>query len=221
MKNRLDCLDANIGVTARRQPLAAVGSHRRPWRQGLDEEKETHNSRRMSERSNRRPWQQGLDEEKETHNKWETKRESLAEAVRCQLKVVVRVRPAHSSKQQCVGCEDRIGPWVSINGGPRLEFTTAVLGPASTQLDVYTECAVPLLQAALSGQDSCLFAYGQTGAGKTFSMLGAEGGRCASKLDGIVPRLCAELFRTFSPPSSGCTQYPLDTSAPTACTLPR
>ena len=63
---------------------------------------------------------------------------------------------------------------------------------------MYTECAVPLLEAALAGQDSCLFAYGQTGAGKTHSMLGAEGGQCSSKLDGVVPQLCSELFRTFS-----------------------
>ena len=27
---------------------------------------------------------------------------------------------------------------------------------------------------------------------------GAEGGRCPSKLDGIVPQLCAELFRRFA-----------------------
>ena len=35
------------------------------------------------------------------------------------------------------------------------------------QRDVFEECAVPLLEAALGGQDSCLFAYGQTGTGKT------------------------------------------------------
>ena len=29
-------------------------------------------------------------------------------------------------------------------------------------------------------------------------MLGAEGGQCSSKLDGVVPQLCSELFRTFS-----------------------
>ena len=72
----------------------------------------------------------------------------------------------HARVKTCVSCEERIGPWVSVNGGPNLEFSTAVLGPASSQRDVYTECAEPLLEAALGGQDSCLFAYGQTGAGK-------------------------------------------------------
>ena len=152
----------------------------------------------LIERVRNRPWQQGLDDEKELGQKWEARREYYAEAVKCKLRCVVRVRPAEARAKTCVSCEERIGPWVSVNGGPNLEFTTAVLGPASSQRDVYTECAEPLLEAALGGQDSCLFAYGQTGAGKTHSMLGAEGGHCASKLDGVVPQLCAELFRTFS-----------------------
>ena len=36
---------------------------------------------------------------------------------------------------------------------------------------------------------------GQTGAGKTFSMLGAGGGHDPHRLDGVVPLLVAELFR--------------------------
>ena len=107
---------------------------------------------------------------------------------------------ARDKSAKAVDCEPRIGPWISIaepNGdpGPRQQFTTAVLGGESSQRDAFVECAMPLLEAALGGQHSCLFAYGETGSGKTFSMLGAEGGRCPSKLDGIVPQLCAELFR--------------------------
>jgi hypothetical protein len=152
----------------------------------------------MGERVRVRPWQQGLNEEKELGQKWEARREYYADATTCRLKVVARVRPADARARVCVSCEERIGPWVSVNGGPNLEFTTAVLGPASSQRDVYVECAEPLMEAALGGQDSCLFAYGQTGAGKTHSMLGAEGGHCASKLDGVIPQLCSELFRSFS-----------------------
>ena len=104
---------------------------------------------------------------------------------------------------KAVDCEPRIGPWISLaepnsDPGPRLQFTTSVLGGESSQRDAFVECAMPLLEAALGGQHSCLFAYGETGSGKTFSMLGAEGGRCPSKLDGIVPQLCAELFRRFA-----------------------
>mmetsp|Transcript_104119 Transcript_104119/g.333880 ORF Transcript_104119/g.333880 Transcript_104119/m.333880 type:complete len:1050 (-) Transcript_104119:186-3335(-) len=37
--------------------------------------------------------------------------------------------------------------------------------------------------------------FGSTGSGKTFSMLGSEGGRQRSSQDGILPRVAAELFR--------------------------
>ena len=37
-----------------------------------------------------------------------------------------------------------------------------------------------------------LFAYGQTGAGKSFSMLGKVG---VPELEGIIPRSCKEIFR--------------------------
>ena len=101
----------------------------------------------MGERVRVRPWQQGLDEEKELGHKWEARREFYAEATACRLKVVARVRPANARARVCVSSEERIGPWVSVNGGEKLEFTTAVLGPASSQRDVYVECAEPLMEA--------------------------------------------------------------------------
>jgi hypothetical protein len=63
---------------------------------------------------------------------------------------------------------------------------------------VYLSCGVPMVEWALRGRDSLLFAYGQTGAGKTFSMYGAEGGKNPSKLDGVVPATVSELFRRTS-----------------------
>jgi hypothetical protein len=45
-----------------------------------------------------------------------------------------------------------------------------------------------VLKQAIAGFNACVFAYGQTGAGKTFSMMGAD-------FDvGIVPRMCKGLF---------------------------
>ena len=74
------------------------------------------------------------------------------------------------------------------------KFAT-VLGPSASQSDVFRTVGLPLVEATLKGHRTCLFAYGQTGAGKTFSMYGAEGGRNPSKLDGVVPTICAEFFR--------------------------
>lgn len=42
----------------------------------------------------------------------------------------------------------------------------------STQLEVYEECVVDMVDAALVGVNASLLAYGQTGSGKTFSVLG-------------------------------------------------
>ena len=50
-----------------------------------------------------------------------------------------------------------------------------VFEPLATQADVYQEVA-PLVQSAVDGHRVCVFAFGQTGAGKTFTMLGEEGG---------------------------------------------
>jgi len=46
-----------------------------------------------------------------------------------------------------------------------------------------------VLNSAWEGFHCCLFAYGQTGAGKSYSMIGYGANR------GIVPLACEEIFR--------------------------
>lgn len=70
-----------------------------------------------------------------------------------------------------------------------------VLGPETSQHEVFLSIGLPVVEAVMSGRRACLFAYGQTGSGKTFSMYGADGGKNPAKLDGAVPLICAELFR--------------------------
>ena len=77
----------------------------------------------------------------------------------------------------------------------------AVFGPGTSQGEVHACCCLPLLDAVLSGNNACLFAFGQTGAGKTHSMLGPEGGQQGSTgamQAGILPRASAELFRRIA-----------------------
>eukprot|EP00929_Paragymnodinium_shiwhaense_P120954 TRINITY_DN9303_c0_g1_i1.p1 TRINITY_DN9303_c0_g1~~TRINITY_DN9303_c0_g1_i1.p1 ORF type:complete len:1211 (+),score=127.57 TRINITY_DN9303_c0_g1_i1:324-3635(+) len=50
----------------------------------------------------------------------------------------------------------------------------------------------------MEGLNGCIFAFGCTGAGKTFSMLGPEGGRKRGVQDGVLPRTAAELFRRIT-----------------------
>ena len=60
----------------------------------------------------------------------------------------------------------------------------------SKQEDVYANLGAPLLDKAFGGWNGTIFAYGQTGAGKSFSMTGAP----AAGLPGIIPQMNAEMF---------------------------
>ena len=48
----------------------------------------------------------------------------------------------------------------------------------------------PLLQSALDGYNVCLLAYGQTGAGKTHTMMGGRGDE-----EGVIPRSIRQASR--------------------------
>lgn len=111
-------------------------------------------------------------------------------------RVICRVRPPMAQEDNHIACEPHVGGVLEVSK-PAKEASTfgVVLGPACTQHEVYLSCGVPMIESALRGRDSLLFAYGQTGAGKTFSMYGAEGGKNPSKLDGAVPATVSELFR--------------------------
>lgn len=49
-----------------------------------------------------------------------------------------------------------------------------------------------LIILSRNGFNCCLFAYGQTGAGKSYSMIGYEANR------GIVPMACEKIFEAIS-----------------------
>eukprot|EP00929_Paragymnodinium_shiwhaense_P011315 TRINITY_DN11689_c0_g1_i2.p1 TRINITY_DN11689_c0_g1~~TRINITY_DN11689_c0_g1_i2.p1 ORF type:complete len:2784 (+),score=1034.82 TRINITY_DN11689_c0_g1_i2:198-8549(+) len=59
----------------------------------------------------------------------------------------------------------------------------------ATQQTLMDEMGHDLEKNSLEGYNNCLFAYGQTGAGKTFSVLGGEG-----DLKGLLPRLVDRFF---------------------------
>ncbi|KAG6781850.1 hypothetical protein POTOM_014765 [Populus tomentosa] len=63
-----------------------------------------------------------------------------------------------------------------------------VFHPGSSQDEVFTEVD-PIIKSVLDGYNACIFAYGQTGTGKTFTMEGDE------DAPGIVPRAMEALFK--------------------------
>ncbi|MCJ1243548.1 kinesin-like nuclear fusion protein [Trapelia coarctata] len=61
-----------------------------------------------------------------------------------------------------------------------------VFAPESQNADVFDEIS-QLVQSALDGYNVCIFCYGQTGAGKTFTM---------SSEDGMIPRAVRQIYDT-------------------------
>ncbi|RCI03923.1 kinesin-like protein Klp8, partial [Rhizopus stolonifer] len=60
------------------------------------------------------------------------------------------------------------------------------------QQTVYNDLGEELLNHAFDGYNCCIFAYGQTGAGKSYSMMGYGEDK------GITPRTCSELFNRIN-----------------------
>ena len=73
-------------------------------------------------------------------------------------------------------------------------FTGNILHNAS-QEDVYTTVGEEAVVAALDGYNSTIMAYGQTGAGKTFTMTGGQG---SYQQRGLVPRAVSDLYKRLS-----------------------
>ena len=60
------------------------------------------------------------------------------------------------------------------------------------QHNVYQAIGHQVMTEVVEGYNTCVFAYGQTGAGKSYSMMGGKGND-----RGIIPRLCENIFSTI------------------------
>uniref|UniRef100_A0A3B3TA62 Kinesin-like protein n=1 Tax=Paramormyrops kingsleyae TaxID=1676925 RepID=A0A3B3TA62_9TELE len=60
----------------------------------------------------------------------------------------------------------------------------------ASQQQVYKDIGEEMLLHAFEGYNVCIFAYGQTGAGKSYSMMGKQ----EKDQKGIIPLLCEDLF---------------------------
>ncbi|XP_069803084.1 kinesin-like protein KIF1B isoform X7 [Dendropsophus ebraccatus] len=64
----------------------------------------------------------------------------------------------------------------------------------ASQSRVYNDIGKEMLEHAFEGYNVCIFAYGQTGAGKSYTMMGKQEETQA----GIIPQLCEELFEKIN-----------------------
>ena len=63
-----------------------------------------------------------------------------------------------------------------------------------TQQQVYEDLGIEMLDHAFEGYNVCIFAYGQTGAGKSYTMMG----RLEPEQKGIIPLMCEDLFERIN-----------------------
>ncbi|CAJ1329995.1 unnamed protein product [Effrenium voratum] len=99
------------------------------------------------------------------------------------IHVAIRIRPMSESEDQvsrCAVCVPTAQPTVVVQAsdGQIKSFTydhcfssLEVSNDQGTQEKVYSEIGADLVTSALEGYNCCLFAYGQTGAGKSHTMI--------------------------------------------------
>ena len=118
------------------------------------------------------------------------------------VKVAVRCRPMNSTEKRDGNFEivtvDNNRSMISVRDPKEPEsakqrsFTfDYAYGSNSTQKQVYEQCASGIVASVLEGYNGTIFAYGQTGTGKTFTM---EGDRSSSVNKGIIPRSFEHIF---------------------------
>ena len=116
------------------------------------------------------------------------------------VKVVVRCRPMskkeiEDNRQIAISADPKTRSIEGINPnkqGEKKQFTfDFTYNPESSQEQIFNETALPILNCLMQGYNGTIFAYGQTGTGKTFTM---EGSKTDLNERGLVPRTIEWIF---------------------------
>jgi hypothetical protein len=108
----------------------------------------------------------------------------LAMISRCRGSFLFRFR-GHAGRITCQN------PKADQDEPPKTFTFDAVFAPSITQRKLYDVCSAPVVASVLEGFNGTIFAYGQTGAGKTFTM---EGVQDPPELRGIIPNAFQQIF---------------------------
>ncbi|XP_040926222.1 kinesin-like protein KIF1A isoform X22 [Betta splendens] len=140
------------------------------------------------------------------------------------VKVAVRVRPFNSRE---IGKESKCIIQMSGN-------TTTIINPKqakdnksfnfdysywshtspedvnyASQMRVYKDIGEEMLLHAFEGYNVCIFAYGQTGAGKSYTMMGKQD---VKDQKGIIPLMCEDLFTKINDNTDNSMSYSVEVS---------
>ncbi|XP_010542610.1 PREDICTED: kinesin-like protein KIN-5A [Tarenaya hassleriana] len=122
------------------------------------------------------------------------------------IQVIVRCRPLNSEETRLqtpvvITCNERkreVAVAQSIAGKQidRTFLFDKVFGPTSQQKDLYHHAVSPIVFEVLDGYNCTIFAYGQTGTGKTYTMEGGarkKNGEIPTDA-GVIPRAVKQIF---------------------------
>ncbi|XP_013866493.1 kinesin-like protein KIF1A isoform X11 [Austrofundulus limnaeus] len=79
----------------------------------------------------------------------------------------------------------------------------------ASQVQVYKDIGEEMLLHAFEGYNVCIFAYGQTGAGKSYTMMGKQD---VKDQQGIIPLLCEDLFTKINDNTDNSMSYSVEVS---------
>ncbi|BHF81374.1 Kinesin-related protein 6 [Sparganum proliferum] len=124
--------------------------------------------------------------------------------VKASIKTFLRLKP--STKPSSIAAKISRKPdlckFYIVDKKPSFEakrvdrFTFAdIFEPSIAQEDIFREVAKPVIENALAGYNGTIFAYGQSGSGKTYTM---TGGSELFTNRGLIPRAIAYLFDKFA-----------------------
>ncbi|KAL0409822.1 UNVERIFIED_CONTAM: Kinesin-like protein KIN-5B [Sesamum latifolium] len=147
----------------------------------------------------RRPESRGSD--------WNSNRQEKDKEVNVQ--VLLRCRPLTEDEQRSnvpmvVTCNDSkrevtVLQSVASKQVDRVFTFDKVFGPKAQQRSIYDQAISPIVSEVLEGFNCTVFAYGQTGTGKTYTMEGGmrnKGGELPAEA-GIIPRAVRQIFDTL------------------------
>lgn len=117
------------------------------------------------------------------------------------VRVIVRVRPKNTKEldlnsQKIISIDTFNNTATVFNPNiyeepPKIFSYDAVYDCDASQVDIYNETARPIVDKVLQGYNGTIFAYGQTGTGKTYTMIGNKNSPLSR---GIIPNSFAHIF---------------------------
>lgn len=118
------------------------------------------------------------------------------------IQVMVRVRPLNSRERaeesrSCITIDEDTHNSLTIDCRPDQKTFNFdwIGGDNTTQQLIFSTVGVPMVAACLDAFNCCIFAYGQTGAGKTFTMQGKGlDNDDESESRGLQPRVFDHIF---------------------------